>query len=477
MNPPTAATTGTAWAQARRTAEPFVRPPGATSAGPFQDLLAAFAPAPERAAGAESDLRQGPHEQAVHEAEAEPTDGDQGPSQSGDEHPVDASDQAPADADATAADDTEASPPDEPAGWAGRIARTVGQAAEQELAHAANVDLARIARDQLIADPASQDAARSPGTVAPPKQPGKQELVARHGPGQTAQPPVPPDWSASAEPPPSGDATRTPPTVTPGAPARASAPTPPLTPEAQPAPADPKRVSEASGSPAVHAAAHTRASGTGTKPETAPVAISRTALLERLTTSAEAGRGAVAATERVGQQAVGREAERAQPTPSPDNARQTREAVLNTVQRGLASVLTQGGGRMTVVLRPERLGEVRVRLETNDGVVNARLAATTDAARQTLESGLDTLRAALEARGVRVESLQIDPAPAEPNPQVGSHPGQAGPNPDGQQHPDDRRHRPPGHAQSRTETVAPVAGLDDRSPAGIWTELGLDAIA
>jgi flagellar hook-length control protein FliK len=140
---------------------------------------------------------------------------------------------------------------------------------------------------------------------------------------------------------------------------------------------------------------------------------------------------------------------------------------------------------MTVVLRPEALGEVRVRLEAKDGVVNARLSATTDAARRTLESGLETLRAALEARGVRVESLRIDPPDhqaADQSAQAGRADADARGTDQHQHRQHNADHQTPGPHGPRADSQdgASAAG-NDASPEypgrGIWTELGIDAVA
>lgn len=209
----------------------------------------------------------------------------------------------------------------------------------------------------------------------------------------------------------------------------------------------------------------------------------RVVLLERLTGSAEAARGAVAALDRTvaTRSADPGAVERSVPTPAAGNPG-TREAVLNSVQRGLASVLTQGGGRMTVVLRPESLGEVRVRLEAKDGVVNARLSATTDAARRTLESGLDTLRTALESRGVRVESLRIDPPESQHQTAGADQPAQSDADGRGGQRrhahgeggPRDGSEQSPEQAARNNETETVHGTTKTR---GIWTELGIDAVA
>jgi len=346
----------------------------------------------------------------------------------------------------------------------------------RELTHAATVDVSRVARRELV-DPKHSEKYKTlhhqdgPFRAGDPG-PFRSGTTQRGASQDAAQTPAPSGQVLSGQREP--EATALPMNqIRPPQP-----PTPPEAPAVQnaaPPGADAARAS------AVAARAPVAKVETP-EPVAAPVA--RAGLLERLTGSAEAARGAVAALDRGGLQRTLAEPAAGRPAPLPGGqlAGNTRDAVLNSVQRGLASVLTQGGGRMTVVLRPEALGEVRVCLEAKDGVVNARLAATTDAARRTLESGLESLRAALEAKGVRVESLKIDPPD-----QGQSAPQNSGgdrTNADGRgTHDPGGRERSTGprasHAASDRET-AEETGIEASTPTtarGIWTELGIDAVA
>lgn len=330
---------------------------------------------------------------------------------------------------------------------------------ERELTHAATVDLARLARDKLVAEPIQ----------VPIKNPGK--FPAGSGAPLTP-PPTHPNLSPS-----SGGTMPPNPGVDPD-PAGADAPRP--DPRAGSAndrfrAAGPDAAVKGYVEPAKAEAARGQAIP---RQETVanPVANGRAELLTRLTGSAEAARGAIAGVDRAGSQTIDRDARpgRANHSSQDLTPRATREQVLASVQRGLASVLTQGGGRMTVVLRPEQLGEVRVRMEAKDGVINARLSANTEAARQTLESGLESLRAALESRGMRVESLEID----APDPKA-----------DGQARTDaearggwggGRHHRESGsnqHAPAHARGEHPAPGAESPATRGIWTDIGIDAIA
>jgi flagellar hook-length control protein FliK len=88
------------------------------------------------------------------------------------------------------------------------------------------------------------------------------------------------------------------------------------------------------------------------------------------------------------------------------------EPVAAQAVRGLSIALRQGGGTVMLRLEPELLGTLRVQLTIEQGVVAARIEASTQEARELLERGVDTLRGALEARGLGVERIEIRPPEA-----------------------------------------------------------------
>lgn len=77
--------------------------------------------------------------------------------------------------------------------------------------------------------------------------------------------------------------------------------------------------------------------------------------------------------------------------------------------RGLAAALRQNGGSVTLRLNPEQLGFMKIEMSLKEGRVDARIEASNDAARHLLEQSVDRLRAALEARGLIVDRLEVKP--------------------------------------------------------------------
>ncbi len=87
--------------------------------------------------------------------------------------------------------------------------------------------------------------------------------------------------------------------------------------------------------------------------------------------------------------------------------------VSSRIVRGLASMLQQRGGTMTMRLDPPELGQLRVQMSIARGVVNAQFTPTTQHAQQLIERNIATLRAALEGQGLNVERLTVQaPAPS-----------------------------------------------------------------
>jgi flagellar hook-length control protein FliK len=160
-------------------------------------------------------------------------------------------------------------------------------------------------------------------------------------------------------------------------------------------------------------------------------------------------------------------------------ARRTPEAPEAQFARGLSAALRQGGGTVTLHLKPQELGDLKIRLEIDGASVEARFEAATDEARGLLDQSIDSLRAALEAKGLEVERLSVhvaertnehDAQDAPPGDHGGRHGGreQGGSNRGAA--------RTPREQDAGTELlVIPVALAD--ACAGLGGALRLDAIA
>ncbi|MFI4896525.1 MAG: flagellar hook-length control protein FliK [Phycisphaerales bacterium JB059] len=106
-------------------------------------------------------------------------------------------------------------------------------------------------------------------------------------------------------------------------------------------------------------------------------------------------------------------AERAKPgvTQAPQ-AKATPESrarpVLAQVSRGMASILRQQGGNLTLRLRPDTLGDLKISLRVQNGGVEATFKADNAQARELLTNSMSQLKETLEANGVRVDQLRVE---------------------------------------------------------------------
>ncbi len=207
-------------------------------------------------------------------------------------------------------------------------------------------------------------------------------------------------------------------------------------------------------------------------------------------------RPGVAAAPGVGATARGAGGARAVQLPSPTarGARFTEsdDGLAAQVSRGLAAALRQKSGSITLRLTPEALGQVRIDLSLRGERVSATLTAADPRSRDLLMRDSDLLRSGLEARGLKVEHLQIvsrEPDDAAANSQRSaegqvSHQSGAGSGGAGQHgqdaRPDQGGERAAQSSAGRFERAGLPAELRTEEPALIeWdgTTLRLDALA
>ncbi len=70
-------------------------------------------------------------------------------------------------------------------------------------------------------------------------------------------------------------------------------------------------------------------------------------------------------------------------------------------------ILRDGGGEIRLVLKPESLGSVRIRMNLVDNGIEGRIIVDTQAVKQVLDGSLDALARALTAQGFQTASLQV----------------------------------------------------------------------
>jgi len=81
------------------------------------------------------------------------------------------------------------------------------------------------------------------------------------------------------------------------------------------------------------------------------------------------------------------------------------------VQRGLFAALRQQGGSVTMRLAPDALGSLTVRLAVRGARVEATFEPSSARAQELLERSVQTLRSALESKGLAVDRITVQAAP------------------------------------------------------------------
>ncbi len=92
-----------------------------------------------------------------------------------------------------------------------------------------------------------------------------------------------------------------------------------------------------------------------------------------------------------------------------------QQSIVLQTTRGLATALRQGDGTVTLSLQPPRLGRLKVHITVEDSMISARIEPSTETARQLLVGSEHSLRAALEARGLSVERIEVEAAKPPPH--------------------------------------------------------------
>ncbi len=84
------------------------------------------------------------------------------------------------------------------------------------------------------------------------------------------------------------------------------------------------------------------------------------------------------------------------------------EANIKQIMDQAQYLIKKGGGEMNVEMTPEGLGKINMKVLVQDGKVNVQMAADTQEAKKTLESGLSDLKNSLAAHKLSMDHVKID---------------------------------------------------------------------
>jgi flagellar hook-length control protein FliK len=102
----------------------------------------------------------------------------------------------------------------------------------------------------------------------------------------------------------------------------------------------------------------------------------------------------------------------AKPVPAASMAHATpverlRELAGTELLRASTMVLRDGGGEIRLVLKPESLGSVRIRMNVTDNSIDGKIIVDNAAVKQVFDGNIDALKRALTAEGFQMGSLQV----------------------------------------------------------------------
>jgi len=84
-----------------------------------------------------------------------------------------------------------------------------------------------------------------------------------------------------------------------------------------------------------------------------------------------------------------------------------REMAGSELTRATGIILKDGGGEIRLVLKPESLGSIRIRMNLVDNAIEGRIFVENAAVKQVLDGSLDSLAKALTAQGFQSASLEV----------------------------------------------------------------------
>jgi flagellar hook-length control protein FliK len=102
----------------------------------------------------------------------------------------------------------------------------------------------------------------------------------------------------------------------------------------------------------------------------------------------------------------------AKPVPAASAAHATplerlRDMAGSELLRASTMVLRDGGGEIRLVLKPESLGSVRIRMNVVDNSIDGKIIVDNASVKQVFDGNIDALKRALTAEGFQMGSLQV----------------------------------------------------------------------
>jgi flagellar protein FlbC len=84
-----------------------------------------------------------------------------------------------------------------------------------------------------------------------------------------------------------------------------------------------------------------------------------------------------------------------------------RDMAGSELLRASNMIIRDGGGEIRLVLKPESLGSIRIRMNLVDNHIEGRIVVDNSAVKQLVDGSIDALTRALTAEGFQTGSLQV----------------------------------------------------------------------
>ncbi|MCB9073903.1 MAG: flagellar hook-length control protein FliK [Bdellovibrionaceae bacterium] len=87
---------------------------------------------------------------------------------------------------------------------------------------------------------------------------------------------------------------------------------------------------------------------------------------------------------------------------------QTHEANMENIIQSARTLMRDGGGEMQIILNPEGLGQVDLKVGVQDSGVHIEILTKDDHVKKMFEDGLADIRGALESQNLKVDTFKVD---------------------------------------------------------------------
>ena len=90
------------------------------------------------------------------------------------------------------------------------------------------------------------------------------------------------------------------------------------------------------------------------------------------------------------------------------NSSPLRDSIMDQIASSMTNTIRAGRSRVTIILRPEEMGRLRMELISKNGIIEAKFFVESNEVKQMIEGSLSDLKTGLEKEGVQVENFNVD---------------------------------------------------------------------